>query len=197
MILEPASWTRELAVEQLFETPAPLEVDVGCGKGRFLLARAQAFPNVNFIGIDRQRGRLEKIRKRAERAGIPNIRLVQIEASYAIRYLLPVGSVDTFYIFFPDPWPKRRHHRRRLFASDFPDHLNRTLKAGGLLHVATDHLEYFDEIYTMLEADTRFSPAPTFAPELHEQTDFERIFLGQAKPIGRCSFRKADLPQSP
>jgi len=191
-IITPPSWTRELPLETLFDPARPLEVDVGCGKGRFLLARAAAHPEVNFLGIERLLRRLRKIDRKAVRRGIGNVRLLRIEASYGIQFMLPPLSVRAFYVFFPDPWPKKRHHRRRLFTAEFMDSLDRALLPGGLLHVATDHQDYFEEIQALLGSDARFEQTSTFVPLEEERTDFEVIFLTQEQPIGRCSFRRKE-----
>lgn len=175
-----------------FERPdLPLEVDMGCGKGRFLLARAAANPGVNFLGVDRLLGRLRKIERKARRAGLRNVRLLRFDAYYAATYLIPAASVAAYYVFFPDPWPKVRHHRHRLFNEPFMDALHRTLAPGGRMHAATDHMPYFEEIARILLADARFSLEPALLPSDEERTDFERLFHG-VRPIGRCSVRLRD-----
>lgn len=179
-----------LDVNALYPRRQPLAVDLGCGKGRFLLARAAQFPATNFLGIDRMRKRLHKVERKVQRAGLTNVRLLQLEASYLFTYLLPPRSVAICYIFFPDPWPKRRHHRRRLFSEDFITVLHQCLIDHGEVHVATDHPEYFEAIYKILRTDSRFRQIDTFVPAPDEQTHFEIIFLGQDKQIGRCSFVK-------
>jgi tRNA (guanine-N7-)-methyltransferase len=181
---------RPLALSALFPNPAPLEVDIGCGKGRFLIAWAKAHPGVNFLGIDRMAGRMAKLEKRAIRNQLFNIRLIHAEAAEAIGSLLPAESVSTFYLFFPDPWPKRRHHRRRLCTPAFLDSLHAMLQSGGQVHTATDHLEYAAQIRKLVEADTRFAEVPPLIPTPEFQTDFEIIFLKKASQIGRFSFRK-------
>lgn len=188
--IRPDSWTEVLRLEDFFEPGRPLEVDVGCGKGRFLTARAMAHPDVSFLGIDRLLVRIRKVAGKVSRHGLSNVRLLRIEAAYAVQYLLPPASVRTFYIFFPDPWPKRRHHRRRLFTPAFIDSLHRTMEPGALLHLATDHLDYFTDIRALFDADARFHETAHFEPSEEERTDFERIFLSQSAPIGRCSFQR-------
>ncbi len=187
----PTDWDKPLDLTASFgRKPQRLEVDLGCGKGRFLMTRAAAHPQTSFLGLDRQTQRLAKVERKAQRAQLTNVRLLYAEAAYAVRNLLPPGSVAAYYIFFPDPWPKRRHHRRRLFSAAFLDALNATLMPGGCIHLATDHLDYFESIRRLLSADTRFRQAETFVTSAEERTDFEIIFLGQNKPIGRCSFAK-------
>jgi tRNA (guanine-N7-)-methyltransferase len=173
-----------------FPDPAlPLEVDIGCGKGRFLLARASRFPGTNWLGVDRLLGRLRKIERKAMRAGQSNLRLLRFDAYYTVTYLVPALSVSNYYVFFPDPWPKVRHHRHRLFNTVFMDALFRTLRPGGMAHVATDHLPYFGEIARIIGEDARFEIAPVLLPEESERTDFELLFRG-TKTLGRISFRK-------
>ena len=187
----PTDWNVPLDLPSAFDrAPQKLEVDLGCGKGRFLLARAAAHPETSFLGLDRQTRRLAKVERKAQKAQLANIRLLYAEAAYAVTHLLPRGSVATYYIFFPDPWPKRRHHRRRLFDAAFLDALNTTLMPGGCIHLATDHLDYFGSIRRLLAGDTRFTEREPFVTSAEERTNFELIFLQQNKPIGRCSFVK-------
>lgn len=187
--VRPSDWLGPIDLAGAYpHPPARLEADVGCGKGRFLLARAAANPGTAFLGIDRMLGRLRKIESAAFRGGLENIRLLRCDAAYAVTHLLPARSLDAMYIFFPDPWPKARHHGHRLFSPSFLEALTRVLKPGGGVHAATDHLPYFDEIRAILEADARFEAAPAFEPTEAERTDFELRFLG-VKPIGRGSWR--------
>lgn len=179
-----------MPLDVIFPGTGPLEVDLGCGKGRFLLARAAAYPEVRFLGIDRMLKRIRKIDNKAQRRRLANIRLLRMEGYYAVSYLLPADTISTYYIFFPDPWPKKRHHENRIFNPRFVDAVHRTLKTGGVLHIATDHLPYFDDIASILRADARFREITPFIPSAEERTDFELWYLDK-KPIGRCSFTKA------
>lgn len=185
----PEDWLHPLPLARAFARPAPIEVDLGFGKGRFLLARAKDHPDVNFLGIDRMLERVRKVDNRARRADLANVRLLRIEGYYAVTYLIPPASIATYYIFHPDPWPKKRHHENRLFNPRFVDALHRTLRPGGCVHVATDHLPYFEVIHDILRGDARFEETAPFVPAEHERTDFELWYLDKG-PIGRCSFRK-------
>ncbi len=179
-----------LPLQDLFANEAPIEVDVGCGKGRFLLARAKEHPDINYLGIDRMLRRIRKVDRKAVRAGLTNVRLFRMEAYYAISYLIPPETVSAYYVLFPDPWPKKKHHDHRLFNERFIEALHRTLIPGGGIHVATDHLPYFDEMHARLKgAANRFEEIPAWKPAEHERTDFELLFLG-SKDIGRASFIK-------
>lgn len=188
----PNDWSAPLDLQAIFGAPPQrLEIDLGCGKGRFLLARAETHPTVSFLGVDRQLHRIGKTERKALRASLCNIRLIRAEIAYTVANLLAPGTVATYYLFFPDPWPKRRHHRRRVFDPIFMDALHRTLADEGCLHVATDHLDYFTNIRDLLQRDQRFQEIAPFVTTAAEQSDFELIFLQQNLPIGRCSFRKA------
>jgi tRNA (guanine-N7-)-methyltransferase len=181
--------TRPLPADDLFDPQQPLEIEIGCGKGRFLAARAAKNPEVQYLGIERMLSRVRKLDKKATRLGLANIRVLRLEAFYTFYYLLPRHRVRTVYVFFPDPWPKRHHHNRRLFSAAFLDALWARLEIGGTLQIATDHLDYFEQIRKALCADARFSEAPAMVRGDDEQTDFERLFRGQGLPIGQCAFR--------
>jgi len=179
-----------LPLRSIFANEQPIEVDVGCGKGRFLLTRAKDYPHTNYLGVDRMLRRIRKVDRKAVRAGLSNVRLFRMEAYYAITYLIPPETVSAYYVLFPDPWPKKKHHDHRLFNDRFLASLHRTLLPGAPVHVATDHLPYFEEIYArMKRAPTLFTEIPACEPAEHERTDFELLFLGR-KSIGRASFIK-------
>lgn len=185
----PGNWLDPYDFKSDFPRPErPLEVDIGSGKGRFLVARSSRFPETNFLGIERQLIRINSSGRRCERAGRDNVRVFRMEGYYAISQMMPKNYVANYYFFFPDPWPKARHEDNRLFNTRFMDSLYDTLEAGGCLHVATDHLPYYEEIHNLLIADSRFEEIDAFQPNDEERTDFELIFAH--KQIGRCSFRK-------
>lgn len=182
-------WLNPMPLERQFERGQPLEVDLGCGKGRFLLERARAHPDLNYLGIDRMLRRIRKIDQKAVRRGLRNLRLLRVEGYYAVAYLMPADAVQTYYIFFPDPWPKKRHHENRLFNPRFLDALYRTLRPGGTVHVATDHQPYFEIIRDILRGDPRFEEIEPFQPAEAERTEFELWYLDKS-PIGRISVRR-------
>ena len=187
-IYTPPNWLDPLDWPQVFSVSGPVEIEVGCGKGSFFLWAAQAMPTRNFLGVDRLLCRLRKVDKRIQRLGLCNTRLVRIEAGYLVAKLVPPASVAVYHVYFPDPWPKRRHHRRRLFTAEFVGHVHRTLQEGGAVNIATDHAEYFSTIRQLMEKNGGFhETAPTVLPE-EARTDFEREFLAGGITVHRCRY---------
>ncbi|MCL1921936.1 MAG: tRNA (guanosine(46)-N7)-methyltransferase TrmB [Kiritimatiellaeota bacterium] len=174
---------------------APLEIEVGCGNGRFLASRAAKHPDTHYIGIERMLGRARKLSRKAERLPARNVHVLRLEAFYTFYYLLPEHRLRAVYAFFPDPWPKRHHHRHRLFAPLFLDALWMRLEPGGTIQVATDHQAYFEEIRKRFQASPRFREIPPMTRTEDERTDFEQRFLAEGLPVGACAFQS--LPGVP
>jgi tRNA (guanine-N7-)-methyltransferase len=186
-IVELKSLVERLDLEKLFGRNAPLHVDLGCGDGSFLWALAQRMPSKNFLGIERLLGR---VRSAAHKAGsIGNVRLLRMEISYAVRYLLPPASVETFYLLFPDPWPKRRHWQRRIVNESFLRAIGQALVSGGTLYIATDRVDYFEKIKKIARANPDFATVDFARIDL-PHTKFERKFRTQDATIYRLELRK-------
>ena len=194
--LIPETYVAPLDLLAIFGRIAPLQVDLGCGDGSFLCELAQRHPDKNFLGIDRLVGRVARACRKT--AALENVRILNVESSYAVSYLLPERSVETFYLLFPDPWPKRRHHRRRIVTGDFLDSIHRALDRGGSLLIATDQLDYFHEIeraaFSKLDC---FKQSSCSGPEIIPANDvdlpltkFERRFREEGAPIYRLVLRK-------
>lgn len=131
------------ALKDLFSNLNPLEIEVGCGKGKFLIARAVEHPTINFIGIDVVWKWMKFAVQRADKRGLANLRFFKQDARRLIREGLEPGSVSVFHIYFPDPWPKRRHRKRRIVSGEFLRLLHERLEDGGTVELATDHEDYF------------------------------------------------------
>jgi len=187
--LVPEMQVERLDVAELFGRSAPLHVDLGCGDGSFLCEMAQQFPKRNFLGIERLTKRVEKVRCKAEK--IENVRVLRADTLFAVRYLLPESSVETFYLLFPDPWPKRRHRFRRIFTRDFLEAIAVALEKHGILRVATDQLDYFHQIERVSRAHLQFQVLPpSLEAAVLPVTKFERKFREQDAPIYRLTLRK-------
>ena len=188
--LLPELQVAPLDLVQLFGRNAPLHVDLGCGDGSFLCEMARQFPKKNFIGIERLTKRVEKVRRKAEK--IENVRVLRADTLFALRYLLPESSVETFYLSFPDPWPKRRHQFRRIFTRDFLHAIAVALGRHGVLRVATDQFDYFHQIERLSRAHLQFQTALQPTDDfVFPVTKFERKFRDQGVPIYRLTLRKA------
>ena len=185
----PELQVARLDVAELFGRSAPLHVDLGCGDGSFICAMAQQFPKRNFLGIERLTKRVEKVRHKADK--IENVRVLRADTLFAVRYLLPESSVETFYLLFPDPWPKRRHQFRRIFTLAFLDAIAVALERHGVLRVMTDQPDYFHQIERLSRAHVQFQTM-TQSPEdfVFPVTKFERKFRDRGVPIYRLALRK-------
>jgi tRNA (guanine-N7-)-methyltransferase len=183
------SQVARLDLVQLFGCNAPLHVDLGCGDGSFLCEMAEQFPKRNFLGVERLTKRVEKVRRKAEK--LENVRVLRADTLFAVRDLLPESSVETFYLLFPDPWPKRRHQARRIFTRDFLDVIAAALEKQGVLRVATDQLDYFRQIERLSRAHVQFQVLPRSADDaVLPITKFEKRFREQGVQIYRLTLRK-------
>jgi tRNA (guanine-N7-)-methyltransferase len=189
--LIPETYLDPLDPLAIFGRAARLHVDLGCGDGSFLCEMARRHPDENFLGIEKLVGRVAKACHKA--TGLKNVRVLNLETSYAVRYLLPKASVETFYLLFPDPWPKRRHHRRRIVTHDFLDSAHRALVSDGIFLIATDQIDYLQQVQQRAQnhagfaiVDPTASPARTGLP----MTKFERRFREAGIPIYRLTLRK-------
>lgn len=185
----PSNYFTPLDLAAGFPRVAPLEVDLGCGDGTFLVAMAERFPERNFLGIERLFGRVSSACGRAARQAADNVRILRVETAYAVEYLLPPASVATAHLLFPDPWPKQRHHRRRLVTARFLAALHRAFVLGGRFHVATDQADYFTTIRE-LAADSALREEPVAPEESFPLTTFEKHFRKKGAPIYRLRLRK-------
>jgi tRNA (guanine-N7-)-methyltransferase len=145
----------ELNISALFGRAARLVVEVGFGNGDHLLAMAQARPEYNFLGVEVHRPGVGRLLHEAGRADLRNLRVACADAVEIFRHALPPGSVDEVMIFFPDPWPKKRHHKRRIVQAEFANLVARALRPGGRLRLATDWADYAQHMLTVLDAETQ------------------------------------------
>ncbi len=186
--LIPESYVEPLDPGKIFGRRAPLQVDLGCGDGSFLAALAQQTPAHDFLGIERLVGRVRSASRKA--AALPNVRVLRVETAYAVRYLLPPDSVSVFHLLFPDPWPKRRHHRRRIFTTEFLDAIRTALAPGGCLRIATDQLDYFEEMERLVEGSASLQADHESEADSLPVTTFEKKFITTGAPIYRTALWK-------
>jgi tRNA (guanine-N7-)-methyltransferase len=180
-----------LDLKELFPKLQPLEVELCAGDGTFILAMAKLHPERNFLAVDRLLGRARKIGRKGGRAGFANLRAVRLEGSYFLKYLLPPRSAEVLHIYFPDPWPKRRHWERRLINAEFTDIAAQALAPGGTVLIRTDDASYYAQIQTVFGANPKFQPTSMPEDLSGLLTDFEQVFRAKGVETLRASYRLA------
>lgn len=182
-----------LDLEALFGNRQPLELEIGIGKGYFIQHAASSNPDRNYIGIEWARKYLKQALERIEKRALPNVRLVCGEAFSFIEQHLPPASLHALHIYFPDPWPKKKHHKRRLFSPEFLRLVHERLVPGGLLLIATDHLGYWEHMCEVLDNQTlleRCEQLPETPQGADGLTNYEMKYLKEGRPIYRTGYRK-------
>jgi len=142
--LVPAHYFRQLDPAEMGRPGHPLEIDLGCGDGSFLMAMAAHHPDRDFVGVERLLGRVRKVCRKAQRQGLDNLKVLRLDSKYLVEWLLPPASVSRLHLLCPDPWPKAKHHRRRLVQVDFLEAVKRCLTDDGEFLFMTDHPEYHE-----------------------------------------------------
>jgi len=174
--------------EGVFGDPHPVEIEVGSGTGTFLLHAAKTNPGRNFFGMEHAQARAVMAKQRLLRNQASNARIIAADAACVLRHLVPSASVAAIHVYFPDPWWKRKHHRRRLFTNEFAASLARTLVPGGYVHTATDVEEVFALIRKTLVESRCFIEDAETVPQ-RPPTVFERKGLARGATIWEMSFR--------
>jgi tRNA (guanine-N7-)-methyltransferase len=178
-----------LKLPELFPCPQPLEVELGCGDASFLVEYARRNPAKNFIGVERLLGRLQKLDRKGRRAGLNNLRGIRIESVYFLQYLLPPHAAAALHVYFPDPWPKKKHRRHRLINELFPALARTALAPGGQVFLRTDDADYFQQMNEVFEAAKAFEKIATSAELAEIVTDFERDFNVQGIPTLHAAYQ--------
>ena len=181
----------------LFGNAHPVELELGAGDGSFLVNYTALHPEHNFLGAERLLGRLRKIDRKGRRAGLTNLRVLRLEASYLLEWMVPAGSLDAIHVYFPDPWPKRRHWKNRLINERFTHLAHHALKPGGTVYLRTDDLPYFEQMERVFDANPHFTRV--YPPEELQavKTDFERNFNAKGIPTNHAAFRRQPGPALP
>lgn len=188
-MVELCSILNSIDLRQLFPKPQPLEVELGCGDASFLVEYARQHPERNFIGVERLLGRLQKLDKKGRRIGLTNTRGVRIESAYFLQYLLTPHTATALHIYFPDPWPKKKHRRHRLINEAFPALSRTVLAPGGAVFLRTDDADYFQQMTEVFGSVNFFKKTETPEALAEITTDFERDFNAQGIPTLRAAYK--------
>jgi tRNA (guanine-N7-)-methyltransferase len=188
-LARPISWP------VLFGNDHPVELEIGIGKGTFITEQAKARPDSNFFGIEWARWFWRYSSDRLRRNNCTNSRTVRAEAGYFLREFVTDGSVAVVHIYFPDPWPKARHHKRRLIQPAFLDQVHRALRPAGRLQIVTDHREYFEHIEpTVLASKLKvieYNRPGSAAEGEFVGTNFERKYRREGRPFYALAAQKS------
>ena len=190
----PGAIDGPLRFEEIFARKAPVEMEIGVGKGRFLLETAARHPEIDFLGLEWSVKHLRIARDRAAKRGLLNLRLHRGDARHVLGSLVPDGALTRVHVYCPDPWPKKRHHKRRLFVPETTRQIERVLAPGGYLNVSTDYGEYFEAIVAVVGEVTRLVRAedPRLAEDGAEEgrTNYEVKYLAAGRTIHRATWRR-------
>ena len=190
VIVRPSSYVERLNVSAQFPEERPVEIELGAGDGSFLVQWAALNPQTNFFGVERLLGRLRKIDRRARRLALTNVRALRLEAAYFAEYLLSPATISAFHIYFPDPWPKRKHRPNRLVTEPFTEVLRVALAIGGVVYLRTDDHDYFGQMTSAFGANPNFEPVSTPERLASVLTGFERKFNDGGIPTRRVAYRR-------
>ena len=186
LVVDPIAW---------FDSPGPLEIEIGCGKGGFLLSRARANPHLRVLGIEWANRYLLYCADRMVRWKLRNVRVIRTDARLFVIKHLPSACVSILHLYHPDPWPKRRHHKRRIVQPDFVEAAVRVLKPGGYWLIQSDHEEYFGVIHILLDGHSQLlevawqDVAMNLAPGW-TGTNYEIKYTREGRRIHRAAYRR-------
>jgi tRNA (guanine-N7-)-methyltransferase len=190
LVLNPReSGFHRLDLQQWFGNANPVILEIGSGKGRFLIGTAMERPGANLIGIEKSLHYHRVIRDRVLKRGLTNVRLVNHDAFLVLRDMIPDASIAELHIYFPDPWPRKKEQKRRIIRAEVLREIRRVLVEGGSAIYVTDHQEYFEAAAPLIEAEFRSErriPGPDDVP----RTNYEAKYRSEGRPIYEIRFWK-------
>jgi tRNA (guanine-N7-)-methyltransferase len=184
-ITPPIDW------RMFFENENPVEIEVGCGKGRFLLEASNRYRETNFVGIEKAPKYIQQTKERLLKHNATKVLIVWSDATYFVDRYVASHSVKAYHVYFPDPWPKKRQHKRRIFNNElWIKGLIRTLNPdGGRIYIATDYATYFHEIHDKLAQSPHLVYLPPNAVDRkHIPTNFELKYIKEGRKIYRTVY---------
>jgi tRNA (guanine-N7-)-methyltransferase len=178
-----------LDLSQLFGNDHPVIIEIGSGKGRFLVTTAMERPDLNLIGVEKALHYHRVIRERIVKRNLRNVRLINHDAFLVLRDMIPDASIAELHVYFPDPWPRKREQKRRIIRPEVLKEFRRVLVEGGVGTYVTDHREYFEAAAPLIEAEFRSErriPGPDDPP----RTNYEAKYRAEGRPIYEVRFFK-------
>jgi len=194
--LKPENLDGKIDFVRLFGRLGPVHVEIGSGKGTFLVNEARNLPDDNFLGIEWAGRYYRYAVDRIGRWALTNVKIIRTDAAVFLAEHVPDGSVDCFHIYFPDPWHKKRHNKRRLICPANLENFIRCLKIGGQIRITTDHADYFEQMKTVLAGRSEELEEIDFAPPTgamdgeYAGTNFERKYIKDQRPIYTIAMRR-------
>jgi tRNA (guanine-N7-)-methyltransferase len=193
--LKPEDLNEKMDFADIFGRFGPVHIEIGSGKGTFLVNQAKAQPQVNFLGIEWANKYYRYAVDRIGRWGLANVKVIRAEAALFIEDHISGTSVDCFHIYYPDPWPKKRHHKRRFINKENTDQIIRCLKPEGIIRIATDHEEYWQQIQQVIKPRKEFEEikfTPTASAESGELvgTNYERKYIKEKRTVFTLAVKK-------
>jgi tRNA (guanine-N7-)-methyltransferase len=186
---KPLDW------QNLFGNDHPVELEIGMGKGTFLTDQAKSRPEINFLGLEYARWFWRYASDRLRRNQCNNARTIRAEAAFFLREFVPDARLSVIHIYFPDPWPKKRHHKRRLIQGPFIAQILRVLQPGGRVQIVTDHQDYFEQIHGLIAASAmkamEYNRPGSVAEGEFAGTNFERKYRREGRPFFAIAAEKA------
>lgn len=196
---EPGGWDPLLDEERLprpldwaliYGDDHPVEIEIGSGKGSFLVEVALREPDTNFLSVEYARPYAEHVRDRMRRRDLRNVRVVRADAGRFFAECVPASSVRTVHVYFPDPWPKKRHRKRRLMQPPFVRAAVEALVPAGEIRFVTDHAKYFAQAIEVLESEPRLRALPIDEEQMTDLTNYERKYRAEGRPIHRARYQR-------
>jgi len=194
--LRPEELDGKMDFVRIFGRDGPVHIDVGTGRATFLLGQAKAQPEVNFLGIEWANKYYRYAVDRIGRWGLANVRIIRTDVQTFIAEFIADGSVDCYHIYFPDPWPKKRHHKRRFLKLENLNQMLRTLRPGGIVQIATDNEDYYQVIEKLLIERADLLEQIDFVPAVSAKegefvgTNYERKYIREDRCVYTIAVRK-------
>lgn len=196
VLLRPEELDGKIDFVRIFGRDGPVHIDIGTGRATFLLSQAKAQPEVNFLGIEWANKYYIYAVDRIGRWRLANVRVIRTDAQSFIAGFIADSSVDCYHIYFPDPWPKKRHHKRRFLKPENMNQILRTLRPGGIVQIATDHEDYYQAIEKLLIERKDVLERIDFVPAVSAKdgefvgTNYERKYIKDKREVFTIAVKK-------